>query len=103
MKTKLTTFEKELLATIEKIKEYKLACEASVVGLIYQNPDLIHEVDLSLNDFTNNIWKVYFAIADSLINVENKLSLDDVTVGLYLETSLKRCSSMGVIPLFDYR
>lgn len=84
-KVELTPFEKELLDTAKKVNEYKEACEANVVSIIYKNPDVIRESNLSLEEISNNIWKVYFEIAKEIILVEKKNTLDDVTVGFYLE------------------
>ena len=82
---KLTPFEKELLDTIKKIGEYKLACEANVVSSLYQRPDAIFETNLNLEEFHNNIWKVYWTIANDIVKLEKKSVLDEITVGLYLE------------------
>lgn len=81
----LTAFEKETLEVIEQIKEYKLAAEANVVSILYKYPDEIFNVDLVLDDFTNNVWKVYFQIVYDIIAVEKKSVLDDIVIGLYLE------------------
>lgn len=84
-KEKLTLYEQEMINTAKKIVEYKLACEANVVSCIYKSPDIIYNTNLTLNDFSNNIWKVYYSIAHDIIMVEKKNVLDDITVGLYLE------------------
>lgn len=86
---KLTTFEEEQVATAKKIIEYKLACEANIVSILYKNPDEIYNVNLTLDDISNNIWRVYFQIAHDIILVEGKSTLDDITIGLYLEKHLK--------------
>lgn len=86
---KLSAFEEELIEVIKKINEFKLACEANIVSLLYKSPDLIYESKLSLDEFSNNVWKVYFTIADDLILKENKTALDEITIGLYLEKHLK--------------
>ncbi len=82
---KISAFEEELLLIIKKINEFKLGCEANIVSILYKNPDLFYEANLFLKEFGNNIWKVYWVIANDIINVEKKNSLDDITVGLYLE------------------
>ncbi len=84
-KPKLTPFEEEMVSTIKKINEYKLACEANIVAIFYSKPDFILETSLKLEDFGQNLWKVYFAIARDLVLLEKKSVLDEVTVGLYLE------------------
>lgn len=82
---KLTAFEQELIETMKKVKEYKLLSEASTVAIIYSEPDVLYNYDLKLADFSNNIWKVYFEIAHSLIIKERKQVLDEITIGFYLE------------------
>lgn len=88
-KTKFTPFEKESIETAKKILDYKLASEANIVSIFYKKPDLLYETDLTRDDFTNNVWKVYFEIAYNIIVEEKKNVLDDVTVGLYLDKHLK--------------
>lgn len=83
--TKLSPFEEETIKVAKKVLEYKIAAEANVVAILYKSPDLIFNTNLQLDDFNNNIWKVYFEIAYELVYVEKKSALDDITVGLYLE------------------
>ena len=87
--TKLTPWEEELLKNLKSIKEYKEACEANIVGIIYKNPELLKNTNLDTSDFSNNCWRVYFEIAKELIVTEQKQTLDDVTVGLYLSKHKK--------------
>lgn len=82
---KLTPFEQELVNTIKSVAEYKLGCEANIVAILYKKPELFYENNLQLNEFNNNIWKVYWQIAFDLITIEKKSVLDDVTIGFYLE------------------
>lgn len=82
---KLTPFEKEKVEIAKQILEYKLGSEASIVAMIYKNPDLLRETNLELNNFHHNVWKVYFEIARSLIIDEKKVTLSEIDVGLYLE------------------
>lgn len=85
-KKELTPFEQEMVNAIKKVKEFKLSCEANIVAIIYKNYELLYAYEnLKLEDFTNNIWKVYFSIAYDIIIKEKKQSLDEITVGLYLE------------------
>ena len=86
---KLSAFEEELIETVKKINEYKEACEANIVSILYKNPDSIYETNLSLEEFNNNIWRVYWTIANDIVKLERKSSLDDITVGLYLEKHSK--------------
>ena len=87
---KLTPFEEEMLATGKKIREYKKACEANIVSILWKQPDLYYTYDkLKLSNFTENCWKVYWQIGYDIVIKEKKLVLDDITVGLYLEKHLK--------------
>lgn len=88
-KTTMTPYEKEQLETLKKINEFKEACEANVVCIIYKNPDLLRENPIELKEFTNNVWRVYFEIAKEIILVEKKNALDDITIGLYLSKHKK--------------
>ncbi len=84
-KVKLTAFEKEQIDVAKKVLEYKLVAEANVVAILYKEPELIYDVNLDLDSFSDNTWKVYWQIAHDIILVAKKNSLDDVTVGFYLE------------------
>ena len=85
-KKELTPYETEIINAVKKVKEFKLSCEANAVSIIYKNPELFYAYEkLKLEDFTNNIWKVYFIIAYDIVIKEKKQSLDEITVGLYLE------------------
>lgn len=84
-KKKLTAFEEETIIVAKQILEYKLAAEANVVAILYKNPEELYNTNLTLEDFHNNTWKVYFQIAHDIILVEKKNILDDIVVGLYLE------------------
>ena len=83
--TKLTAFEREKIDTAKKVMEYKTATEANVVSILYKTPDKLFDTNLTLEDFSENTWKVYFQIAYDIVIVEKKNVLDDITVGLYLE------------------
>lgn len=84
-KTKITAFEQEMISTAKKIVEYKTNAEANVVSILYKTPERLYDTNLVLDDFTENVWKVYFQIAHDIILVEKKNVLDDITVGLFLE------------------
>ena len=73
-----TPFEKECLDTLKKINEYKLIAEANAVSSIYKDPDLIRDTSLKLDDIYNNAWRVYFNIANDIINIEKKNTLDEI-------------------------
>ena len=83
--TKLTPFEQETIEAAKKIVEYKTATEANVVSILYKMPDRLYDCNLTIEDFSNNVWKVYFQIAHDIILVEKKEVLDDITIGIYLE------------------
>ena len=85
MAIKLTAFEQEQAECAKKISEYKLKSEANIVASIFKNPELIYNIDLKLEDFSHNIWKCWFAVANGLVIKEKKLGLDEITVGIYLE------------------
>ena len=82
---KKTPFEKKQEEIANKILEYKLGEEASVVSMIYKNPDLLRETNLELQEFSHNCWRVYFEIAKDLIINEKMVTLSEVDIGLYLE------------------
>ena len=82
---KLSPFEKQQAEAAKQILEYKLGAEASIVSMIYKNPDLLRETNLQLNDIHNNCWRVYFEIARDMIINEKKATLSEVDIGLYLE------------------
>lgn len=84
-----TPFEKECIETLKKINEYKLIAEANAVSSIYKEPDLIRDTSLKLEDINNNAWRVYFTIANDLINVEQKNTLDEITINMYLSKHSK--------------
>lgn len=81
----LTPFQKEMLETAKKIIEFKTAAEANIVAILYKAPDELYNVNLTLDDFSINTWRVFFQIAHDIVLVEKKNILDDITVGLYLE------------------
>lgn len=82
---KITPFQQQCIDVIKKIREYKISCEANVCAILYKNPDLIRESDLKLEEFSENIWRVYFQILYDIILVEGKNVIDDIIVGTYLE------------------
>ena len=87
--TKLTPFEQEQIEVLKRINEYKVTAEANVVSILYKEPDLLRETNLVLEEFSNNVWRVFFTIASDLVLVEKKNSLDQITVNLYLEKHKK--------------
>ena len=83
--TGLTPFQKEQIEVAKEIVEYKQNCEANIVSIIFKHPDELFNTNLTINDFSKNIWRVYFEIAYGILVVEKKKVLDDITVGFYLE------------------
>lgn len=82
----MSCHDKDILESVKQIKEYKKACEANIVSILWKEPDLFYTYDgLKLDDFTYNEWKVYWTIGKEIVINEEKPSLDDITVGLYLE------------------
>ena len=86
---KLTPFEQEQIEVLKRINEYKVTAEANVVSILYKEPDLLRETNLVLDEFSNNVWRVFFTIASDLVLVEKKNSLDQITFNLYLEKHKK--------------
>lgn len=84
-KSEISPYQKELIDTLKQINGYKIACEANVCALLYKNPKLLLDTTLDLNSFSNNVWKVYFAIINDIIKVEQKATVDQIIIGLYLE------------------
>lgn len=70
----LTPFQTEMVNTAKQIVEYKTATEANVVAILYKCPDKMLDYNLTLDDFSNNVWKVYFEIARGLIYDREKRS-----------------------------
>lgn len=84
-KRELTPYEQELASAVKKIKEYKIIAEANVVSLFWKLPDLMYSYqNVKLSDISENMWKVYWQVAHDIVIKENK-TLDDITVGFYLE------------------
>ena len=82
---KLTPFEEKQNEIAKQILDYKLGAEASIVAMIYTNPDLLRETNLELTDFHNNVWRVFFEIGRSMVIDEKKVTLSEIDIGLYLE------------------
>ena len=74
-----------MIETAKKILDYKLPTEANIVSILYKKPSELYNINLTLKDFSENVWKVYFQIIHDIILVEKKEVIDDVVIGLYLE------------------
>lgn len=85
----LTPFQQQCASVVRTVKEYKLAAEANIVAILYKKPSLLREIDLTRDDFSNNIWKVYFVILYDVIIKENKKTVDEIIVGMYLNKHSK--------------
>lgn len=83
-KSKLTPFQQQQRDAAKKVLEYKLSAEAFVVSMIYKCPDLLRETNLTINDFHENVWRVYFEVARSLVLDEKKATISEVDIGIYL-------------------
>lgn len=82
---KLTPFQQEQVEVARIIYDYKLSSEANVVAILYKCPDELYNTNLSLDEFSNNVWRVYFEICSELVRKEKKNVLDEITVGTYLD------------------
>jgi replicative DNA helicase len=84
-KQKLTPYQQELVETIKKIKEFKLAVEANIVAILWSDKDLYFTYNnLKLTDFSSNYWRVFWQIGYDVVVKERKI-LDEITINFYLE------------------
>lgn len=74
-----------MIETAKKILDYKVPTEANIVSILYKKPSELYNINLTLKDFSENVWKVYFQIIHDIMLVEKKEVIDDVVIGLYLE------------------
>lgn len=81
----LTPFQKEQLESSKIIVEYKRNCESNIIACIYKDPDEITNTNLSLDEFSNNEWRVFLQIAHDIIVEQKKKTLDEFTIGFYLQ------------------
>lgn len=82
---KKTPYEQHQANIRKKILGYKLGDEGFVVAMMYKNPDLLKESNLSDDDFHGEGWKAYFKILKGLIINEKRMCASEVDVGLYLK------------------
>ena len=79
--SQLTPFEEELAKASKKVREYKKACEANVVSILWKQPELYYTNDkLKLDHFTENCWKVYWQIGYDIIIKEKKQNIKSFMV-----------------------
>ena len=83
-KNKITPFEKEIVEVTKKVCEFKKNAEANIIAIIYKTPETLLHTNLSTDEFSDDMSKVYFEIAKGIIS-EGKKTLDDMTVAFYLE------------------
>lgn len=88
-KATLSPFKQQCLDVVKTVQEYKLSAEANIVAILYKKPDMLRELDLTRDDFSANIWKVYFVILYDIIIKENKKTVDEIIVGMYLNKHSK--------------
>jgi len=80
-----TEYSENTIKTLKQILDYKKAAEANIVAIIYKKPDVLYNINLVVQDFHHNEWRTFFQIAYGVIIIEGKASLDDITIGFYLE------------------
>ena len=75
----------KLKETLKSILKYKIVAEANIVATIWKSPQILYDhTELKLEDFTDNMWRVYWQIANDITMIEKKevLSvLDGLTTG----------------------
>ena len=71
----------------KKLVEEKNVAESYVVMCIYKEPELMFDTKLSVDDIHNTTWKFFFSIAQKLVKVDKRKVLDDVTLGLFINTN----------------
>jgi replicative DNA helicase len=85
-KKELTESQKEMIETAKKIKDYKMIAEANIVSIFWKSPNLMYDHDeISLDSFHENMYKVYWQIANDIVINEKKEKLDEITVDFYLD------------------
>jgi hypothetical protein len=75
---------KSLRKSALEIIDYKKASEASIVSILWKDPELFLLHDIKEEDFLEPVWKTYFIIGNDLVRRHDKRVLDDITVGLHL-------------------
>jgi replicative DNA helicase len=81
--------QNEILKSKKQVLEYKETVESHIIGALYKDKEKIYQSDIDLDDFNNNIWKVYFAIINNIIKKENKQVIDDININTFLEKHSK--------------
>ena len=83
-KKKKTAVQEQKETIVKKVLQYKLGSEASVVAMMFEDPNLLKESNLTENDFHTEWWKVYFRILTGIVITEEKECASEVDIGLYL-------------------
>ena len=79
---KVETIDSDLVI---EIKKNKVNYEPDIVTALWSKPDLYYEyTTLNENDFTSNIWKVYFLIGKECVK-EGAKKFTPYSIGQYLE------------------
>ena len=74
---------------IRKVIEYKHMAEYNIICILYKEPQLIHSHEtLSIETFSDNKCKVYFAILEGVVKTERK-AFDEIQVQMFLEKHKK--------------
>lgn len=80
----LTKKAKEIPVS-EQIDEYLKNSEANIVACLYSEPEYFNTYDKLEEEIYNNVWRVLYVIGREMVTTEGKTSLDEISVGFYLE------------------
>ena len=83
-KKKKTALQEQKENIARKVLKYKLDDEASLVSMMFQEPDLLKESNLTEDDFHIEWWRLYFRILTGLVINEGKECASEIDIGLYL-------------------
>lgn len=72
---------------LKKLIEDKNTAESYVVMCIYKEPELMFDTKLTVDDIHNQTWKFFFSVAQKLVKNDKRKVLDDVTLGLFINTN----------------
>ena len=71
----------------KKLVEEKNVAESYVVMCLYKEPELVFDTKLGVDDVHNETWKFFFSIAQKLVKNDKRRVLDEVTLGLFINTN----------------
>lgn len=72
--------------TISQLQEYSVPVQANIIATLYKKPTLLYDYsDLKIEDFSENVWRVYLAIMQGLVLIEKKEVVNEYSIGVYLE------------------